>query len=615
MYVHTIAKTIAENAKPKIRPEWFPNIPNPPAMRLAIEFVSDWLADKKMDLTLDIAKLESNSLLGVDRHQAGWVERRLELEVYEPVIPQLINIKNASKASERGFDNGNKKPRKGQLSTEKDLRLVQSSDESEFSDQSILDDAIAKRNELLEHNLRKHKHHHKSPLENKTRELAKKKADEIESQIRINENDTFTESSDDDANIWDPQYGLDKQKREELEEKKKLAAERKELRRAQEEEKKRRQERKKHRHSETPSQYSYSTYGTNPSDYSYYSTENSYSRSSSHRHRHSSSHGHSHGHHHRRSNRSDYSYSTYGSYQTPSGYSSYTYSNGGSSYSYSTTQQQPTVTTQATQNQQQQQQQQPNRPKATRQEQGSYTSFTSPPNTSIQVPAPPLPPPPPESSYATGYTDIDTRVDSTTKPNGNPSEYSYTYSTNSGSYYSYGSYQYDPSYEYSQTYQSQNRRGGKKGPGTWTELEQNPSGAVYVGPSPFAPEMVSRSTSEHAPMYMPPPSVNSSVQQQQRQQQIPQQAPPPQMRRQPPVQRPVQAPPNAPDYLQKFNENENDASGEGTTDILRNYANPPTRGSQNRQGGVGDYFAPDNQRNPGVIVHQQNIVEEHNIYQ
>ena len=605
MYVHQIAKTIAENAKPKIRPEWFPNIPNPPAMRLAIEYVSDWLADKKMDLTLDIAKLESNSLLGVDRHQAGWVERKLELEVYEPVIPQLINIKRSSK--ERGLDNNEKKmPKKGQLSTEKDLRLVQSSDDSEFSEQSILDDAIAKRNELLEHNMKKHKHHHhKSPLESKTRDLAKRKADEVEAQIRINEFDTFTESSDDEANIWDPQYGLDKEKRNELEEKKKLAAERKELRKAQEDEKKRRQERKKHRRTET-SQYSYSTYGTNPSDYSYYSTENSYSRTSGHHHR------HSHGHRHHRSNtRSDYSYSTYGTYQTPTDYSYGSYSTTG--YSYTSTQQQPTQT--ATQQYQTQTQ---TRAKATKQDPQSsnYQSFTSPPNTTIQVPAPPLPPPS-GSSYASGYTDIDTRPDTASRANGNPSEYSYSYSTNTGSYYSYSSYA--PSYEYSQTYQTQNRRGGKKGPGTWTELEQNQGSAVYVAPSPFAPNMVSRSTSEHSPMYMPPPSINSqNISNFQRSQQQPpsQQAPPPpQMRRQPPVQRPYNAQPNAKDFLQKFNENENDATGEGTTDILRNYANPPTQGTQNGQGNFNDYFGPGNKRNPGVIVHQENIVEEQNIYQ
>ena len=543
MYLKKIAQIIAEKAKPIVKKDYFPSIPTPPAMKMAVEFVSDWLIEHKMDITIDLVKLESKQLVGISRHQDGYVERNLELEVFEPVIPQLINIRKAQKASERSVN-----PKKNKTIDDRKNLLLQSSDDSEFSDQSVLDDALEMREKLLEENKKKHRHHfEKSPKEQakkRVEEMAKKKADEIKLQLNLNESDTFTEPSDDgsNANIWDPTYGLDKDKRTALEEKKKKAQERLELKKAKEAE-----EKKKRRSTrdDSASSYSYSTYDS-------YTASTYQSRKSHH-------------HHHSRHSRNQTTYSEY----SGTGYS-YTQSESSATtgYSYSTATDTQTKETERS---------------------TTYKSFTSPQPSST---APP-PRPPSESSYISGYTDIDTR-----SKTGTTSQYSSSsgYSRTDGqSYYSYASSPYDQSSAYTSTYTQSRRTGGTSTTAdqSITDIMRNDESSVYVGPSPFKMpdvQMVDQATSEHGMpnVYQPPPMQMPQVP----------------IRRAPPVQRP-QRTAGAQDFLTNFTKNEIDGTENGTTDILRAYANAPTQETFGQADDNGNDF----------MHHQEDIVNVRDVYQ
>ena len=250
MYLKTIARKISEGAKKRVKPNLYKPPPDPPALRMALDFVSSWLAVRNLDITLDLANYESNKLVKIDRHRPDYVARNLDLKRHKGVIRQLLKLKQEQKA-----ENPTVKSRAIPSKKERENPLLQSSDDSEFSENSIVEEAEAKREEFYQHNQKhhhsKHHHHSQAPVVEPPKERD------------ISEDDTFTQSSDEEQpQVWDPHYGLDKEKRNALQESLARKASRKSSKKPSSSQKK---------ESEPPqSSYSYYSYGDT---YSYTQTE------------------------------------------------------------------------------------------------------------------------------------------------------------------------------------------------------------------------------------------------------------------------------------------------------------------------------------------------------
>lgn len=202
MYMKTIAKTINDKARHKIKPYLYKAPADPPAFRLALDYVASWLAVRNLHITLDLANLESNKLVKIDRHRQDYVARNLQLKTHKAVIRQLLKLKAEKNSPE------NVRERSIRAKMERENPLVQSSDDSEFSEQSIVEEAEIKRQQFFQHNQKHHhsKHHKKEP-----------EPPQPVQNRGISDDDTFTESSGEEpANIWDPHYALDKEKRVQL---------------------------------------------------------------------------------------------------------------------------------------------------------------------------------------------------------------------------------------------------------------------------------------------------------------------------------------------------------------------------------------------------------------
>ena len=216
IYKRQIAKQIAHGAKTAANPNLYKKPWDTQSFRLAVEYCSHWLQKHKMDLTLETAIFESNKMFTTEKHQESYIQRVLRLEPDVPVIPQLINTALGIK------DENEKRYQKNlaQLKLEADRDLIQSTDESQFSIQSMAEEAAQLRDMQLQKTKTRdlklspqRSDHHKK--HRSTSSKSKKK----ESKAQLYESDTFTEDSEEGKpkpRLWDANYGLDSEKKEQL---------------------------------------------------------------------------------------------------------------------------------------------------------------------------------------------------------------------------------------------------------------------------------------------------------------------------------------------------------------------------------------------------------------
>lgn len=234
IYIRKIAEAINEKCRTNIRPDMFKKPFDPPAFRMALEFVATYLVEKGLRMTLDLANFESNNLIKPDRHLEKYLAHNLRVEWEYPIIPQLIGIHRTR--TESGSTEGEvispTVPRGVKLhryvEEQNNYRhLIQSTDESEFSTQSILQEDQLRReklNEKLEkrRSERRHrpKHVHDVPdvIAKGDKNKMSLRKEHIDDYFIPNHSDTFTElqTKDSPAKLWDPTYALDAVQRAEL---------------------------------------------------------------------------------------------------------------------------------------------------------------------------------------------------------------------------------------------------------------------------------------------------------------------------------------------------------------------------------------------------------------
>ena len=208
IYKKQIAKQIAHGAKTIVKPNLYRKPSDILPFRLAVEYCAHWLAKHKMDLALETAILETNKMFSIEKHPETYIARVLRLETEVPVIPQLIDTQLDKKgANEKRYQQNLR-----QLKLMADKELIQSTDASQFTEQSFVEEALQMR-DLQAQKTRElkpqstHHRHHKSS----SKDRHKKK----ESYLDIS--DTFTEDSEENKpvyKVYDPNYGLNDDKKE-----------------------------------------------------------------------------------------------------------------------------------------------------------------------------------------------------------------------------------------------------------------------------------------------------------------------------------------------------------------------------------------------------------------
>jgi len=200
IYLNRIAAQIVQNSKDLIQPQRFRLPSDSQAYRLAIEYVSKYMFENHLELSLEVADHETNHKIRPEKHHPDHIARCLHLNKNKPVLAQLIGSRLGPIPAEVIES----------IAVPEGGKLIESDDESQMT--AIMatqaSDVPSLTPERKSHNRHSssHRHHHHRSHHHR-------------SSKHNDEPETFTglgEEKSENPNIWESSYALSEEKRNKL---------------------------------------------------------------------------------------------------------------------------------------------------------------------------------------------------------------------------------------------------------------------------------------------------------------------------------------------------------------------------------------------------------------